>query len=981
MSADSITEAANISSEAKNPIFSLAKKELRLYFQTPVAYLFIATFLIVSLFVFFWVEKFFARNIVDVRPLFSWMPILLIFLVSALSMRMWSEEAKVGTVQFLRTMPIRTLDLVLGKFLACLTLCVITIVLTISIPISVSYVGNLDFGPVIGGYVAAFLLAAAYSSIGLFASSISKSQIVALILSILFCSIFYLIGSPIILGLFGQDFREILSIFSTSSHFTSVERGILDFRDIFFYSSLTLAFLALNVFNLERERWSKKSETRSKYYSNCKLAVILLVLNLFLTNLWLNKVRVFRLDLTQGNQYTISEATKNIINNLKEPILIRGYFSDKTHPLLAPLVIQIKDLLREYQVYGGSKLRVEFINPKNKPQIEKEANQKYGIKPVPFQISGKYEASLVNSYFNILIQYGDEHKVLSFQDLIEIKQMGESNLDVKLRNLEYDITSNIKKVMYGFQSTESIFASLESPLKLKAYISKDSKLPDEILALKNKLKEIGSEYKSLASNNFEIEFIDPKGSNSNVAKEINEKYGFKPMAINLFDQNTFYFYLLLTDGNRIETIGLPQDLSPDKLEDGISESFKRFAPGFVKNIGLYTPQAPPQNPMLARMGMGQNSKTFNLLREALGKNYNVEKLNLDQGVVPSNIDIAVIASPKDLKDKQLFAIDQFLMKGGTVVLSTGAFEIETAAGNISAKPVTSGLEEWLGAKGIKIRKGMVYDLQNEPYPVPVKRDLGGFSVQEIKLINYPLFPDVREDQFNQENGITAYLNQVTLNWPSVIEFNKNEKTQIEQTQLISSSENSWFVENPQIKPDYDKYPELGFYEPTEKKSLVMGAMYSGNFKSFFKGKDSPLKEEKTPDDKSEKADDQDKKVDARILNVIEKSQSSAKLIVYASSEFLSDSTLKISAAGGSDRFRNSLELITNTIDWSLEDRDLLSIRNRATFSRTIMPLKDIQKQLFEYANYFAVILFLFIIYFIAKIRNTTYNQSLKACLN
>lgn len=980
MDADSITEDAIGNSKASNPIFSLAKKELRLYFQTPVAYLFIATFLLVSLFVFFWLEKFFARNIVDVRPLFSWMPILLIFLVSALSMRMWSEEAKVGTVQFLRTMPVKTIDLVLGKFLACLTLCVITILLTLSIPASVAYIGDLDFGPVIGGYVAAFLLAAAYCAIGLFASSLSKSQIVALILSILFCSIFYLIGSPVILGLLGQELREVLSVFSTSSHFTSIERGILDFRDIFFYLSLTFSFLALNVYNLERERWSKKSKTRSKYYSNCKLAAILLVLNLLLTNLWLNKVRVFRLDLTQGNQYTISDATKNIISNLKEPMLVRGYFSDKTHPLLAPLVVQIKDLLKEYQVFGGRKLRVEFINPKNKPEIEKEANEKYGIKPVPFQISGKYEASLVNSYFNILIQYGAEHKVLNFQDLIEIKQMGESELDVKLRNLEYDITSNMKKVMYGFQSTESIFASLNSPLKLKAYVSSDSKLPKELMALKTELKKVGTEYKNVAKDNFELELIDPKGSDSKVAKEINEKYGFRPMALNIFDKNTFYFYLLLTDGTKVETVSIPKDLSPDKLEAGISEGVKRFAPGFVKNIGLYTPAAPPQNPMLARMGMGQNSKTFNLLRETLGQNYNVEKLDLSSGVIPSSIDIAVVASPKDLSKREVFAIDQFLMKGGTIVLSTGAFEVEATRGSVSAKEVTSGLEDWLITKGIEIKKGMVYDLQNEPYPVPVTQNRGGFTFQEIKLISYPLFPDVRSEQFNQENGITAHLNQVTFNWPSAIEFNANNELGIKQTKLISSSPNSWFIENPQIKPDYKTYPDLGFNEPSEKRPSVLGAMYSGNFVSYFKGKNSPLKEDK-PADKSKEDDKKDEKVVATILNVIEKSQSSAKLIVYSSSEFLSDSTLKISAAGGSDRFRNSLELISNTIDWSLEDRDLLSIRNRAKFSRTIAPLKDFQKQIFEYSNYLAVLIFLLFIYFIAKFRNATYNQSLKTCLS
>ncbi len=176
-------------------ILRVARRELAAFFGSPVAYLFIGTFLAVSLFVFFWVDAFFARNLADVRPLFEWMPILLIFLCAALTMRLWSEERRAGTLETLLTLPVTTPKLVLGKFLAALGLVSVSLALTLPLPITVSLLGPLDWGPVIGAYLAALLLAAAYLSIGLFVSSRTDNPIVALIGATLVSAFFYLIGS------------------------------------------------------------------------------------------------------------------------------------------------------------------------------------------------------------------------------------------------------------------------------------------------------------------------------------------------------------------------------------------------------------------------------------------------------------------------------------------------------------------------------------------------------------------------------------------------------------------------------------------------------------------------------------------------------------------------------------------------------------------------------------------------------------------
>src|SRR5690606_36195261 len=183
----------------------IAKKELRLFFASPIGYLFLLAFLAVTLFVFFWGEAFFARNIADVRPMFEWMPVLLIFLSAALTMRMWSEERRTGTLEFVATLPVSGWEFVLGKFLACWILLGIVLLLTLPLPVTVSFIADFDWGPVIAGYVAAMLLGAAYLAIGLFVSARTDSQIVSLILASFVAGLFYLLGSPVLTSLVGGD--------------------------------------------------------------------------------------------------------------------------------------------------------------------------------------------------------------------------------------------------------------------------------------------------------------------------------------------------------------------------------------------------------------------------------------------------------------------------------------------------------------------------------------------------------------------------------------------------------------------------------------------------------------------------------------------------------------------------------------------------------------------------------------------------------
>ncbi|MBC7256222.1 MAG: Gldg family protein, partial [Chloroflexi bacterium] len=435
-------------------ILAITRKELEGYFGSPMALIFVGAYLAVTLFVFFWMEAFFARGVADVRPLFRWTPLLMIFLVAALTMRQWSEEARSGTLELLLTLPVSPVHLVLGKFLAVMAQVAVALALTLFLPITVSLLGNLDWGPVFGGYLAALLLAAAYTAVGLFVSSRTDNQIVSLIGTALLCGALYLVGSEGVVGALGGGLGNLLRAIGTGSRFASIERGVVDVRDLVYYLSLAALFLSLNSLSLESARWGRGEASRPQHRAH-QVASGLLAANLILMNVWLYPLRGLRVDLTAQRQYSLSRATRDLLKDLREPLLIRGYFSEKTHPLLAPLVSNIRDMLEEYRVAGGGKVQVEILDPATDPEKENEANQVYGIRPTPFQVTGRYETAIVNAYFDILIRYGDQSATLGFRDLIEVKERPDGTVDVGLRNLEYDLTSAIKKTVYGFQSVDT----------------------------------------------------------------------------------------------------------------------------------------------------------------------------------------------------------------------------------------------------------------------------------------------------------------------------------------------------------------------------------------------------------------------------------------------------------------------------------------------------------------------------------------------
>jgi len=965
-------------------ILQVARKELAAYFGSAVAYLFIGAFLAATLFVFFWVETFFARNVADTRPLFDWMPLLMIFLVAALTMRLWSEERRAGTLETLLTVPVSSLRLVLGKFFAALALVAVALALTLPLPVTIDLLGPLDWGPVLGGYLAALLLAAAYIAIGLFVSTRTDNPIVSLIGTALVCGAFFLVGSDVIAGLFGHRGAEILQLFGSGSRFASITRGVLDVRDLYFYLSIVGVFLALTVYGLERLRWARDSVSGHRH-RRWGLLTVLVVANFLAGNLWLQQLGWARADLTEGQAYSISQATRNYLGQLQEPLLIRGYFSARTHPLLAPLVPRLRDLLREYQVAGEGKVRVEIVDPQQDPGLEREAGEKYGIRPVAFESVDKYQASVVNSYFDVLIQYGDQFETLGFSDLIEVKGRGEGELEVRLRNPEYDLTRSIKKVLYGYRSGGDIFSAFDEPVTLHAYISPRERLPQEVHPIIDHLEVALEGIAAESGGAFRYDSTDPTAGDGALAEELRERLGLQPMVLSLLDPQAFWLSLVLEAGDQANPVPWPEEVSAESLERAIKAGIKRFSPGYLKTIALYRPEDASG---FAGLG-GGSTTTFTRLQETLSEGFQVQPTDLTDGTVSAEADLLLVVQPESFTAEQVFAVDQFLMQGGTVIMAASPYQVDLGGRAISAHRQDTGLEDWLTHLGVELEPTLVLDPQNTPFPIPVQRNLGGFVVEEIQSLAYPYFPDIR-DAGLAASGITAGLGQLTLTWPSPIDVSPEKNSAREVRELLESSAKAWTNDSAQIQPDFAAHGELGFPVAAERGPQLLGVAIEGRFSSLFADQPSPLlageasasDEDPGPTSADAQPEGEADAESAPLLSgVVDTSPPSSRLILIGSASFLTDAAIGLATQATQTLYTKPLELIQNAAEWSLEDRGLLALRGQGQYMRLLSPLSQNQRMFWEYLNYALALAGLGIVYLLhraARTRRRRFYQAVQA---
>lgn len=371
-------------------LFVVTKNELLRYFISPLAYVYLIAFLLLNGSFAIYFGGFFGRGVADLSSMFAFQPWLYLLFIPGISMRLWSEEFRSKTIVQIMTMPIPASMLVWGKFFASWLFCALALLLTFPFWITVNILGNPDNGIIAVSYFGSFILAGCMLAISQTMSALTKNQVIALVLSVVANLVFFLSGLEYILAFFRLfsplSIIDMIASFSFLTHFDTISKGLLELRDIIFFTSIILLFnfTTMIIVSFKTAGTSKwlKSNSRNYYIS----AFFCLLLGFIGLNLLANNLtRNISCDFTEEKIFTLTDTTKTTLKYLPEPITAKLYYSPilgERNPEIRLVFDKIRILLRQYSNLSDGKFDYRIYNPKTLDEIEDKAITA-GLQPIP----------------------------------------------------------------------------------------------------------------------------------------------------------------------------------------------------------------------------------------------------------------------------------------------------------------------------------------------------------------------------------------------------------------------------------------------------------------------------------------------------------------------------------------------------------------------------------------------------------------------
>jgi ABC-2 type transport system permease protein len=665
----------------------------------------------------------------------------------------------------------------------------------------------------------------------------------------------------------------------------------------------------------------------------------LVFLNLVALNFLIGPVRA-RVDLTEEREYTVSAATRRILAELPDRLEIHGFFSEETHAKLAPLVPKIRDLVEEYRIHSGGKVVASFADPRTDEAQEKEAYRRFDVRPTPFEIESRYESGVKSAYFVLVVAFGDRHEKLTVEDMIRVERGRQKEIVVKLHNLEFQLTRAIEKVVREFGSLETRLLEQKEPVRLLLFVSERERLPEgelrEYVEKRRKtLTEVADGLKKRFKVGFEVEFQDPAASAA-LADEVRQAYGVAPLRASALSQATFYLDAIVRAGQRAERVSvrdLPdRERSPAEIRDAVEASIRRLLPGALHRVGVAGPKVdipPEQLIQYYQRGMEPPGDEFQQIRAALRQAHEVVNVDLSSGKAPLDVDVLLVLKPRDWTEKHEFALDQYLMFGGKAIVCIDMSELNVQGrGGLALQPIEPKVEGLLARYGVTVRRELVLDDRNVPYPLPVVRDLGGLRLQTIEQVPYPWFLSVRGDSIDRQNSVVGSVDALELYWASPLSIDLEKVKDLRVSRLVTSSDKAWTTADLRnIEPKLGSQRAKGYTVPEKTARETLAVALEGKFTSGFKDRIASVTGT------------------AGIEPVLE-SPKTARLVVIGDTDFASDIGAKISPG-----FRTNVQFVENLVDRALLDEALAAIRSRGTAERPLREVERATKVAIEVANY------------------------------
>lgn len=433
---------------SRRRVTRLISKEFRTLLETPVAYIVVALFLGVSEFLFF--RNVFMAGEASLSMYFGVLPWLLLIVVPALTMGVFASERESGTYETLATQPLTEWEIVAGKFLSHVALLAGAIALAVfPMAITFSFFSNIDWGMVWAGYIASAGLVALFVAIGVAVSAYMEKQVSAFMVSVVILFFLIIAGTDLVAGAMPVFFTKFFERVSAMSHHLAMARGALDVRDLWYITSGVVAFLALAFYRLVTLRYGATHAVRTRW----RVWVTLIVVTVLVSNV-LGSAIPGRIDLTEDENYTLSDTTKRILADLPDMVQITIYASGALPAQLQPILRDVRDVLKDYERYGKGDVRVFFKDPTVSEDIADEV-QRFGVQPVQFNVMGQGELSVKQGYLGVVVAYAGEHRAIPFVE--------------RTNDLEYQITSMMRELTVTEKKTIAFLEGHGERVRLQEY--------------------------------------------------------------------------------------------------------------------------------------------------------------------------------------------------------------------------------------------------------------------------------------------------------------------------------------------------------------------------------------------------------------------------------------------------------------------------------------------------------------------------------
>ena len=813
---------------AANASWLVFKREFRSYFLSPIAYIVISVFLVASGWFFF--SPFFLNDRADLREFFTLLPLVLSFVVPAITMRLFADEYRGGTFEITRTHPISLAAVISGKFVAAVALVAVMLLPTVSYAIFVSFLGELDWGPVIGGYVGALFLGAMITAIGLFASSLTKNQIVAYIIGIAL-AFFFTTLDRMLLFLPG-NLAGLFQYLGADFHFQNIARGVVDTRDLIYF--LTLPALALYATGLvlapPQFRGRERATVGLELGAHAAFLLFIVVVTFASGSLFA------RVDLTQNRIHSLSPVSGDTVAALREPVTVRAFFSSNLPSPFNNVEQSLRDLLGSYALRNPELFNYAFysmtkpeesLNLRTAEDLSENERlaQQYGIIPIQIQQVEQDEIKLINAYMGVTVIHGDTARTLGAV--------------VSPEQLEYELTTTIRALT---ERTSALLSRTE-PIAVDLYLSTSLyQMSPEFQQLPDMLEQIvgglNRDYYNQLAPALHDPFLDP-GARERARELQLPALGFGRDQTGADGDGEAYATVVVDTGGALFRLNLirqgPQGfglvgaetLSQEIRANLDSALSSQLTIGYM--VGSDTPPfrgfgAPREGPIVV-------PDLVNFY-QVVTEEYEIDGFFAKNGV-PEGIRTTLVVGPRgEFSDFELFQLDQFLMRGGSLILFLDAYDIAIEGSGSLYLERETGIEKLIEHYGVRLTQGQLLDQRSY---VVNDIDPNGVAVQ------VPVYsaPEIGGDQLNSDFPFLRNIERMVLLNVTPLELVEELPEGVSAFPLVTSSEGAWVLEG-----DLNVTPPVQAQPPpaSQQGQYTIAYLLEGAFESYFADKPLPVPE-------------------------------------------------------------------------------------------------------------------------------------------